>query len=53
VKRRGADQGQFYMLTARGESLRQVLASLYKWGTSHAKEYGVKVEVPMKASQLD
>ena len=37
-----------YSLTERGESLRQVLGHLYKWGLDHAPAFGVTLEEPLK-----
>jgi DNA-binding HxlR family transcriptional regulator len=37
-----------YSLTETGESLRNVLGHLYKWGLDHAPSFGVKLEEPLK-----
>jgi len=39
----------FYVLTAKGNSLRPLLTDLNKWGLNHAAEFGVTVGQPLKA----
>jgi DNA-binding HxlR family transcriptional regulator len=39
-----------YRLSSRGESLRPVLASVYKWGLEHASVYGARWAIPHAVS---
>src|SRR5690349_14728939 len=43
-KSRGRNKRAFYALTDRGSSLQHLLGEMYKWGSTYAKEFGVKVE---------
>jgi DNA-binding HxlR family transcriptional regulator len=45
--------GGNYALTATGDSLRQVLGHLYKWGINHADNFGVTVGEPLRELRLD
>lgn len=47
-KVRGNSHGGNYSLTAKGESLRQLLGHLYRWGLNHADDFGVTVEEPLR-----
>ena len=37
-----------YSLSARGRSLSKLLEALYKWGSKHAADFGVKVDEPLR-----
>lgn len=51
-KKRGTKGSEVYVLTAKGNSLRQLLTDLYKWGVANAKDFGVKVGTPLKDLRL-
>jgi len=45
---KGADgKGVTYRLSTRGESLRSVLTSVYRWGVEHRDAYGVRFSLPL------
>jgi len=46
-KGRKKKNAEVYVLTARGESLRSVLAALYDWGAAHADSFGVAIGEPL------
>jgi DNA-binding HxlR family transcriptional regulator len=46
------DRSEVYALSARGESLGQILTELYAWGDTNATAFGVKVGHPLSADGL-
>jgi|SRR5579859_545951 len=53
LKKRAPGQARIaaYVLTDRARSLHDLLNDLYVWGKSHAAEFGVEIEDPLKDLQ--
>ena len=52
-KARNDAAGGNYALTDKGNSLRQVLGHLYRWGLNHADDFGVTVGEPLRGLSRD
>ena len=48
----GKGRAEVYKLSARGESLSGVLSGLYRWGDTHAAEFGVNAGRPFKRAGI-
>jgi DNA-binding HxlR family transcriptional regulator len=46
-RRRAGEQGQEYLMTARGRQLTSVLRDIDGWGAANARAFGVRVGAPM------
>jgi DNA-binding HxlR family transcriptional regulator len=48
----GKEKAEVYKLSARGQSLSNVLDGLYRWGETHADEFGVSTGRPFLKAGL-